>query len=372
MITVITAIYCAIVYAAFRIIKIPLRTTNITAAIVIGIFLIGSIVVGWQGAAPVSQQITLTRYIVALNTDLKALIKTINVKPGQHVKKGDVLFELDRGQFEGPVAQFGAQVEAAKKEVDRLQAALELSEASISSAKAQRESVKAKRDAERKLKALGSAAVRELTLFQLERAYDAANASVVQAEASKREAVAALASGRAKVASVQGQLDKAEADLSRTTYKAPADGRILNWQARVGTITTSLRASAIGTFMEAGNARIIVVLPQNLLRNVAVGDPVELAFLGRPGHIDSGKVIRIANYTGEGQISPQGNLPVAANVASKGFFALAVTLDDDTLSKSLGLGEAGAAAIYTKPSGPFHIISKIYLRAVSLSFYLPR
>lgn len=371
MIIAITAIYGALVYAAFRIIKIPVLSSTIAAAVGIGVFLIGAIAISWQGAAPVSQQIALTRYVISLNPDLKALIKKVHVEIGQRVKKGDVLFELDTGQFQGPVDRYTADLEAAKKRVDQLQAAVELADATINRTKAQRDAVKAKRDAEAKLKAAGSAAARELRLIELESDFDAAEAGVAEAIASTAQAEAALAAGRAQVASVQGLLDKAAADLSRTSYRAPADGTMINWFARPGTITAVLRASAVGSFMETGDTRIAVVLPQNLLRNVKVGDAAEIAFLSRPGTLATGRVIRIANYTGEGQFAAQGDVPVLANVGSKGFFGAVVKLDDEALADSLGLGEGGAAAIYTQPEGPLHVISKIYLRMVSLSFFLP-
>ena len=371
MIAIITAFYCALVYAAFRVIKIPVRTSTITAAIAGGVFIIGGIVIGWQGAAPVSKQITLTRFIVAINPDVKALIKTIFAEPGQKVKKGDVLFELEKGQFEGPVVQAAGQLNAAKREVDRLQAALELADASIAQAVAKREVAKSKRDASEKLKALGSSAVRELRVFEQERDFEAAQAAVVVAEASKREAKAALASGLAKVDSAQGQLDKAKDQLRHTSYKSPVDGILLNWQARPGTMTTSLGLSAVGTIMETGHSHILVVLPQNLLRNVAGGDPVEIAFKSKPGRIATGKVLRVANFTGEGQLAPKGTVPKATTIGSEGFYTAVVKLDDEAYAEELGLGEAGAAAIYTRPAGPFHVISKIYLRVISLSYYLP-
>jgi multidrug efflux pump subunit AcrA (membrane-fusion protein) len=103
-------------------------------SIAIATLIVGTVMIGgkltvalWQGAAPVSRQITLTRFIVTLNPDLKALIKTINVEIGEPVKKGDLLFELDKKQFQAPVDQYSAQLEAAKTEVDRLKAAVELS-----------------------------------------------------------------------------------------------------------------------------------------------------------------------------------------------------------------------------------------------------
>jgi multidrug resistance efflux pump len=346
-------------------------------SIAIATLIVGTVMFGgkltvalWQGAAPVSRQITLTRFIVALNPDLKALIKTINVEIGEPVKKGDLLFELDKKQFQAPVDQYSAQLEAAKTEVDSLKAAVELSEATIKRLEAQSSTASVQRDAAQELYRKDKAAIAKLKVLEVARTAEAAEASVVEAQASNRQAVFALAGGRANVKVAQGLLDKAQSDLERTSFTAPADGVMINWQARPGTITAAVRASAAGTFMETADTRVVVVLPQNLLRNVAVGDPAEIAFMSRPGQVTSGKVIRIANYTGEGQLAPSGDVPIIANLGSKGFFAVVVRLDDVALAASLGLGEAGAATIYSQPEGIFHSVSRLYIRLISVLFYL--
>ena len=61
MIVLIILIYFALVYAAFRLINIPIRPLSISIAILLGILIISVIVASWPGGAPVSQQITLTR-----------------------------------------------------------------------------------------------------------------------------------------------------------------------------------------------------------------------------------------------------------------------------------------------------------------------
>jgi hypothetical protein len=74
---------------------------------------------------------------------------------------------------------------------------------------------------------------------------------------------------------------------------------------------------------------------------------------------------------GEGQFTSGGDVPVLADRASRGYFAAVAKLDDETLARSLGLGEAGAAAIYTQSSTLFHILSRIQIRLVALLLYLP-
>lgn len=363
-----------LVIAVFRFFKIPVTLKTVSLAMT-GLGMMAFVgyltLILWQGGAPLSHQIVLTRFIVTINPDLKALIKTINVGIGDRVSKGDVLFELDKAQFQAAVDQNAADIDAQKAEVDRLQAALELSKATIKRVEAQARTADANRDAAQKLQERGSPASSELRVLRVTQAADAADAAVLEAKASQRQAVFALTAGRAKVKSIQGLLDKAKSDLDRTTYRAPADGVMINWQARPGTITATLRSSAVGTFMETGNTRILIVLPQNLLRNVAVGDSVEFAFLSRPGGIDTGKIIRIANYSGEGQLAAQGDVPVLANIRSQGSFAVVATLDDPELAQGLGLGATGVAAVYTKSGRLFHFFSGAYIRLVSLLYYVP-
>ena len=64
-------------------------------------------------------------------------------------------------------------------------------------------------------------------------------------------------------------------------------------------------------------------------------------------------------------------MPIAANLGSKGFLAAVIKLDDEELARELALGEASVVAIYTRPGGPFAVVSKIYIRMLSLMFFLP-
>jgi len=371
MIVVMILTYLGLVYAAFRVFKIPLKPITVAVSIFIGVFLIGGILVSWQGGAPVSQQTTLQRPIVEINAQLKGLIKKVNFSVGDTVKKGDVVFQIDPEPFEAALALAEAQLAAARSQVDLAKSAVAAADAGIAGAKADAAYAQTERDRADRLFAEGSAAISELQVLQRRSASDAANAVVEQAIAGEGQAEASLAAAERNVTVAQETVRSAKFDLGRTEWIAPADGVLVNWQARENTITTALRASAIGTFMETSNSRVVAVLPQNLMRHVEVGDPVDIAFMSRPGRIDTGKILRIAKYTGEGQIAGSAQLPRASSLGSEGFIATAIHLDDETLARELSLGEASAVAIYSQPEGPFHIVSRIYIRMLSLLFFLP-
>ncbi len=73
----------------------------------------------------------------------------------------------------------------------------------------------------------------------------------------------------------------------------------------------------------------------------------------------------------EGQIPPEANLPIAANLGSKGYLAVKIEMDDAELAKELPLGAAGTTAIYTDFGGPFHIITLITVRIKAWMNYVP-
>ncbi|MGI9416071.1 MAG: HlyD family secretion protein [Hyphomicrobiales bacterium] len=371
MIVIIILSYCALVYAAFRLIKIPVKPITVTLSILIGIFVVVGILISWQGGAPVSKQTTLTRYVVEINAQLKGLIKKVNVEVGDAVKKGDVIFEIDPVPFQAAVAQANAKLEAARSQVEVAKASQNLAAANADRAKADAAFALTERERADKLFASGAQAISELKVEQLRFASDAANAVVQQTLASQEQAAASRTAAERNVAVAEAALETAQFDLGLTTWEAPSDGVMVNWQAREGTITTALRASAIGTFMDTSDSRVIAVLPQNLMRNVEAGDPVEIAFMSRPGKIDTGKVLRVAKYTGEGQIGASAQLPRISSIGSQGFIAATIKLDDEELARQLSLGEASAVAIYTRPSGPFAVVSKIYIRMLSLMYFVP-
>jgi len=78
--------------------------------------------------------------------------------------------------------------------------------------------------------------------------------------------------------------------------------------------------------------------------------------------------VRVA---GEGQLTPEPQLPVVANLRSKGFLVVRVLLDDEALAKELPLGGAGTTTIYTNVGQPFHLISKTTIRIKSWIYYAP-
>ena len=370
MITVITILYIGCVLVAFKVIKIPVRAGTVATAVVLGVVILGGIVIGWKQAAPMTQQMFLKRDVLQIIPDLRESISKIHVKADQKVKKGDVLFQIDPRSFQYTVDQSLAELKASQQTVSQLEAGVKAADAAVKKSEADTAAAKAEVEAAKELEKINPGAISKVRLVEKEQAYVAAQADDKRVEAAQKEAGFALAAAQNAVVVAAAALQIASFDLQQCQYRAPADGQVINWQIREGTMATRWKFTSMGTFMEEGTA-VGAVFPQNLLNNVKPGDAVDIAFKSMPGEIVTGKVDAVVNYTGEGQFVPTGVLPQAWSVGSKGKLVVRIRLDDDKTVDELPLGAAGSVAIYTDFGKPFHVISKITVRIKGWMYYLP-
>jgi multidrug resistance efflux pump len=370
MITVITLCYLGCVYAAFKIIKIKATPTAIAVATVIGVFLLGGIVIVWKQAAPMSGQMILRRYVLQVVPDVREYVSKVHVKQDQKVKKGDPLFEVLPDRFQDAVDQSTAELAAAKATVSQLGAMVTVDEAALKKSEADTATAKAELDTALALQKVSAGAIARLKVEEEQDAYQAALADDKVAEASLKQAQFSFSAAKSSVDVAAAALNTANFNLSRCTFVSPVDGQVVNWQIREGTPVARWRFTGAGTVQSFADNWILAIYPQNLLKNVKSGDPVEIAFKSLPRQIVTGKVKEVIAYTGEGQFAPSALLPSAADVGSQGYLAVKIYLDDEELAKALPLGDAGTTAIYTDFAQPFHIITKITVRIKAWMYLL--
>jgi multidrug resistance efflux pump len=371
MIIIISLIYLACVLVAFKVIKIPVNATSVAVAALVGVILLGGIVTVWNLGSPISDQMTLRRTIVRITPNEREFVSKVHVQSNDLVKKGQPLFEISRERFQYAVDQASASLAAAQAKVSQLEASVTAAEATVEKAEADTGVAKAKIDTAKKLRRSSPGAVAKLKIAEAEAAFRAAQANTEASKASLQQAQSSLAAAKFGVDVAQSALDRAQYNLSQTTYRSSVDGRVINFQIREQTPVARQQAWSVGTIMDLSDTAVLAIYPQNLLKRVAPGDSVEIAFRRHPGTIATGKVESVVKYTGEGQFAASDRLPVVATVGSKGFLAVRIVLDDEELAKTLPLGAAGSVAIYTEFGGPFHIISKIVVRMKGWLYYLP-
>lgn len=129
--------------------------------------------------------------------------------------------------------------------------------------------------------------------------------------------------------------------------------------------------AAAGTFIDTTETIIAASFPGQMLVNVKPGQEVELAFKSRPGQLFQGKVENVIQASGEGQFTPGGKLPSAAQVGSPGVLAVKIKLNEDEPANELEMGTAGAVAIYTDWGKSFAMISKVAIRLQKWMYFLP-
>jgi multidrug resistance efflux pump len=335
--------------------------------------MLGGVVVAWNFAAPMTGQMTVHRKVIPLvsGQDSKMFITKIHAKVDQPVKKGDVLYEVDKTPNQYALDQLTAQLAVSNENISMLEAAVEVAAATVEKAKADQNYQKAALDTATEIQRLDAQAIAALKVTVQQETYVAAQAAVEQALAAQKEAQYALISAKDAINEIHAQISTANLNLDQCVIRAPADGHMTNWQSVEGTMTTTLSSAVQGTFMDMSETVVVAVFPMNVLKNVEPGNTVEIAFKSFPGQIATGKVDTVIEYTGEGQLTPDAQLPVAKDLGSKGFLAVRIALDDQTLAKDLPLGGAGTTTIYTNVGQPFHLISKITIRIKAWMNYVP-
>jgi len=165
--------------------------------------------------------------IVSVSAQVNGPIIEVDVKNGDQVKRGQIVYRIDPAPFQVALEEAEARLAAA-----RLQTTVLRTQAAGTGS----DIVGAQADLEIKQRAMGRQAALLKQGFTTRGEYDDTVADVREAETALADARnrsanagAALASGeQPSVAQAQAAVDKARLDLSRTTIRAPMDGSIAN------------------------------------------------------------------------------------------------------------------------------------------------
>lgn len=371
MIAFMTIIYVALVVLVFKVFKVKPAPWPIALLATLGILLLGTIVVLWTIAAPISTRAVVSRYVVPIVPIVRGQVISIPAAPNVPLKKGDVLYEIDPTPYQYQVNLSTAQLAVAKSNVTQLAASVRVAEANVEKAEADVAARKTAADVAVAINKENPQAISKLKLVEAKESLAAAEAALEQTRASQDQASAALASAKDNIGVVEAQLETAKFNLSGCKVTAPSDGFVTDWQIREGTYVVAMPLAAAGTFIDTSETMVVASLPAQMLMHVQPGNLVELAFKSQPGKLFLGKVENVIQATGEGQFSTSGKLPSAAQLGSPGILAVKISLNEDEPADELEMGAAGAVAIYTDWGKPFAMISKVTIRLKKWAYFLP-
>jgi membrane fusion protein (multidrug efflux system) len=244
--------------------------------------------------------------IVSVTAQVTGPAIEVDVKNGDHVKRGDVLFRIDPAPFKVALEQAEAQLAAARLQTNELRTQAAGTGADITGAPA---------NLEIKRNALGRQSALLKKGFTTRADYEdalnevrTAETELADARARAANASAAIAPGQQpSIAQAQAAVDKAKLDLERTVVRAPMDGEIANAdRLQIGTqIISGVGAVSV---VHSDSAWIEANFKEKQLMDMRPGQPVTVKIDAYPGDIFKAHVQSIGAGTGsEFSILPAQN-----------------------------------------------------------------
>ncbi len=238
---------------------------------------------------------------VGVSAEIVGKIVEVNVREGQMVKAGDLLFRIDPEPYSLQIAESDAAIASAQANVTALSNSSDLSGADIARA---REQIAFTRSALARQEALWQRG------FTTKADYEAAQHAVAEAqaqlrlaEANQREAQAKLAQGPAvpgvnpQIAAAQARRAEAQLALRRTAIRAPISGRVAQ-SDRLQLGQQAVTSLPMLTIVADQSSYVEANFKETDLADMRVGQPAEVRFDAYPGLSLKGHVASIGAGTG--------------------------------------------------------------------------
>jgi multidrug resistance efflux pump len=322
-----------------------------------------------------SGPIKVYRYVIEIIPNVSGEVVDVPVKPLEPLKKGDVLFQIDKRPFEAEVNRLAAAVAEAQQKVLQLEAVFKTAAANVDLEIAERDLAKSNYERAEEIRKTNAAAVSERSIDVARHSLAAAEADLRVDESIKTEARLAFESEidgqNTTVVQLKAQLELAQLNLQWTTVRAPADGYVMHLALRPG---QRVGQSSVLAFVEKDSSRLAVGIRQFQLRYVKPGQSAEIAFKLYPGRTFSAQVDSVIPMNSMGQALASGVLSdLEDRLSSERPYGVILTLDDDAIDVTeLPGGAIGTADIYTDRARMTHVIRHIELRMKGwLNYVIP-
>ena len=224
-------------------------------------------------------------------------ITKLFVREGDHVKKGQLLAQLENVQSSADVAATRASLEAARTDAIAAAAALRTAQANL--ARAQADDDRAKLDWARAQGLYKDALIAKADYDAKKAAWEAAEAGIAQSQAQIAQSRAQLDSAQGRITQNQANLRRVTDVLDKTYYFAPYDGLVTNLPVREGeTVVIGIQNSPGSTLMTIADMSIItaeVKVDETDIVNVQLGQPAEVTIDAIPNQSFKGIVTEIGN-----------------------------------------------------------------------------
>ena len=254
-----------------------------------------------------------------LSFQVPGRISIVNVEEGQTVKKGQIIAELDRAEFEARYEQASANLDRAQKAKQQLETALEISKktlpAEVSRAEAGLKSARdsmtdAAKNYRRFEELFHKEVVSEKERDALKLQHDVAKSRVVESESLLRMARGNLeridaarddiATAAAQIDVAKASLDQAAVQLGYTSLKSPLDGVVTSRNIEPGE-TVNVGREVI-TISDLHRVDLKIFVEETIIGKVKPGQKVEVTVDTFPGKVYHGTVSFVSP---EGEFTPK-------------------------------------------------------------------
>jgi HlyD family secretion protein len=224
-------------------------------------------------------------------------ITHLYVKEGDHVKKGQLLAQLENVQSTADVSANQASVQAAETDAIAAEAALKTSDADLLRAQADYE--RNKLDWDRAQNLFQDGLISKSDFDSRRNAWATADSGLVQAKARVAQAKAQKDSADRHVTQAGANLTRVADVLQKTTYAAPYDGVVTNLPVREGESVVIGIQNALGsTLLTLADMSVItaeVKVDETDIVNVRLGQPAEVTIDAIPKKTFHGTVSEIGD-----------------------------------------------------------------------------
>jgi multidrug resistance efflux pump len=322
---------------------------------------------------PLTTDAYVQAYVIQVAPRVEGQVVGVYVQENQTVKKGELLFEIDRRPFEYQVTLLKAKRVAAVQQVAQMES--ELSAAKADDARLAAEEGYARVVHEQEKEIYKRDATTDRKYVEAVQKYKAAQAALKRSRAQVRKAEQALEARigdeHALVAEVEAQLDQARLNLEWSRVYSPANGYVTNVQLREGSYI-HVGTPAL-TCIDGDQWWVVANYRENALTRLREGQPAGVAFRGLPGRVFRARVISVGWGVSQGQGVPSGQLPdlkvPSSWVPPAQRFQVRLILDDPG-SVPMRVGMTGSVAVYTEPEGVLNDVTGVWHEGIAWLYHL--
>ncbi|WNC92638.1 HlyD family secretion protein [Paraburkholderia sp. FT54] len=326
---------------------------------------------------PYTQQARVQAYVVPVVAEVAGRVTRVLVHNNQEVNAGDVLFEIDSGQYRIAADRTRADLDSTRRQVGASTAGIDSALASLRAAIANE--IKARQDSER-LERLyredeGTVSLRRLEVARATHEQAQSQVAAARAEVERaREQQGGHDADNAQLRSAAAAVQKAELDLANTRITARTGGVITDLRAEVGQFAAA--GNPVMTLIAIRNVWVSADMTENNLGHLRPGTSVAIALDALPGEVFEGRVRSIGYGVSAGQSTPPGSLPTVQNsrdwLRPAQRFPVIVEFDPGERARLHNIRIGGQAEVMAFPSqgNPLNPLGRVFLRVMSWLSYL--